>query len=124
MAKLSRTRGSSYEREVCAELSAVMGQRVVRILGQARDSGGDIYTPPFLWECKRRRAFTGYTFMEQAVSSVFLHKQRTGEDAIPIVAIRADGEESLVIMRMKDALPLLQGEIIGQVGSQAESDGS
>ena len=123
MGKLSRTRGSSYEREVCAELSAVMGQRVVRILGQARDSGGDIYTPPFLWECKRRRNFTAYVFMEQAVSSCFLHKQRTGEDAIPIVAIRADGEESLVIMRMKDALPLLQGEIIGSLhGEETQSE--
>lgn len=124
MGKLSRTRGSSYEREVCAELSAVMGQRVVRILGQARDSGGDIYTPPFLWECKRRRIFAGYVFMEQAVSSCFLHKQRTGEDAIPIVAVRTDGEESLVIMRMKDALPLIQGEIIGSINdgeTQSES---
>ena len=43
---------------------------------------------------------------------------------IPIVAIRGDGEESLVIMRMKDALPLLQGEIIEKVGSETESDGS
>lgn len=122
MAKLSRTRGSSYEREVCAELSAVMGQRVVRILGQARDSGGDIYTPPFLWECKRRRAFTGYTFMEQAVASCVLHKERTGEDATPIVAIRGDGEESLVIMRMRDALPLLQGEIIGSLHGDTQSE--
>lgn len=122
MAKLSRTRGSSYEREVCAELSAVMGQRVVRILGQARDSGGDIYTPPFLWECKRRRAFTGYTFMEQAVASCALHKERTGEDATPIVAIRGDGEESLVIMRMRDALPLLQGEIIGSLHGDTQSE--
>ena len=122
MAKLSRTRGSSYEREVCAELSAVMGQRVVRILGQARDSGGDIYTPPFLWECKRRRAFTGYTFMEQAVASCSLHKERTGEDAVPVVAIRGDGEESLVIMRMKDALPLLQGEIIGHFEGDTQSE--
>ena len=122
MGKLSRTRGSSYEREVCAELSAVMGQRVVRILGQARDSGGDIYTPPFLWECKRRRSFTGYTFMEQAVASCELHKQRTGEDSTPIVAIRGDGEESLVIMRMKDALPLLQGEIIGSLHGDTQSE--
>lgn len=118
MAKLSRTRGSSYEREVCAELSAVMGQKVVRILGQARDGGGDIYTPPFLWECKRRRNFGAYVFMEQAVVSA------DAQNAIPIVAVRADGKESLVIMRMKDALPLLQGEIIGSLhgDTQSESD--
>lgn len=117
MAKLSRTRGSSYEREVCAELSAVMGQKVVRILGQARDGGGDIFTPPFLWECKRRRKFAGYIFMQQAVVSA------EEKGAIPIVAIRADGEESLVMMRMKDALPLLQGEIIGSINGGTEADG-
>lgn len=122
MAKLSRTRGSSYEREVCAELSAVMGQKVVRILGQARDSGGDILTPPFLWECKRRRAFVGYVFMSQAAASCALHKQRTGEDAIPIVSIRADGKDSLVIMRMKDALPLIQGEIIESLHGDTQSE--
>ncbi|NBT36376.1 MAG: hypothetical protein EBT03_12725 [Betaproteobacteria bacterium] len=115
MAKLSRTRGNTYEREVCAELSAVMGQKVVRILGQARDGGGDIFTPPFLWECKRRRNFAGYTFMEQAVISA------EAQGAIPIVAIRADGQESLVMMRMKDALPLIQGEIVGNV---PECDGN
>lgn len=116
MAKLSRTRGSTYEREVCAELSAVMGQKVVRILGQARDGGGDIYTPPFLWECKRRRKFGGYAYMKQAEVAAEEKK------AIPIVSIRADGEESLVIMRLRDALPLLQGEIIGSLHGDSETD--
>ena len=85
-------------------------------MGQARDGGGDIFTPPYLWECKRRRKFGGYVYMKQAVISA------DEKGAIPIVAIRADGEESLVIMRMKDALPLLQGEIIGSLHGDSETD--
>jgi hypothetical protein len=53
--------------------------------------------------------------MEQAVISA------EAQGAIPIVAIRADGQESLVMMRMKDALPLIQGEIVGNV---PECDGN
>ena len=105
MSKLGKERGASYEREVCKTLSERLGTKVSRVLGQARDGGSDIDLGPFMIECKRRRKIGVYEWMEQAKTSA----AATGQT--PIVVCRADGEESLCIIRLDDAIKLLQNEL-------------
>ena len=105
MSKLSRDRGQSYEREICTALSDHLGITIRRQLGQERDGGGDIRTGRFLLECKRRRRLGGpYTWMAQATAAA-----KPGET--PAVIARADGGESLVILRLHDFLRLAREEL-------------
>jgi len=89
----SRRKGSSYEREVGAELG------LARALDQCRDGGGDLEHPSLAIECKRyARAVNVPKAMDQAV--------RSAHGRIPVVIHRVDRTESLVTMRLSDWLPL------------------
>jgi len=116
MSKLSRTKGAGGERELCALLSDAFGQVVKRKLGQARDSGHDIDLPPFRIEVKRRKRIANlYEWMGQA-SNTFcfvLHPDGTKTDLsdTPVVALRADGKDWLVVMRLDDWIKLAREEI-------------
>ena len=105
MSKLGKSRGADYEREICATLSDHLGTKVKRILSQARDGGADIEVPPFLIECKRRRKIAVYEWLEQAQAAT------EGTDRIPVVVCRADRKESIVILRLTDALHLMQNDM-------------
>jgi len=105
VSKLGKSRGSDYEREVCAFLSDVLGVKVQRLLSQARDGGADIDIPPFLVECKRRRKIAVYEWIDQAVAAT------QGTDRIPLVIARGDRKESIVILRLTDAVRLMQNEL-------------
>lgn len=109
MGASQRRKGSAGEREWCKLLAAYGFPEPKRLLGQARDGGGDVPTPPFLWECKRRAKSAVYEFVRQAEAAVENHPNCP----IPAVALRADGEEWLVVLRAKDILPLLRGECLG-----------
>ncbi len=98
MGKSQRNKGAGYEREVCGLLNATFGTEVSRVLGQARDGGGDIHLGNFLIECKRRKAMkTLYGWMAQATKSA--HESGL---PIPVVMLRADGENTLVVIRLVD----------------------
>lgn len=103
MAKYQRTKGAAGEREFCKLLAAHGFPDPKRLLGQARDGGGDIPTPPILWEVKRRKRLAVYEFMRQAVDAVGNSTCR-----LPAIGMRADGEDWLVVMRAADILPLLR----------------
>lgn len=105
MSKSQRTKGAEGERSLCALLSSEFGLTIKRKLGQARDSGNDIDAPPFRIECKRRkRAKTLYDWMRQ------VEKDMSAGDT-PVVALRADGEEWLVFMRLPDWCRIAREEI-------------
>jgi Holliday junction resolvase len=99
-----RRKGANGENELARILSDHFGRVVKRTLGQARDGGHDIETPPFRWEVKRRKAIAVYDFIEQAAEAC-------QDGATPVVAMRADGKGWLVLMRLEDALPLIRGEL-------------
>ncbi len=107
MGASQRRKGSSGEREFCKVLEQYGFPSPKRLLGQARDGGGDIPTPPLLWEIKRRKGIAVHDFMHQAVDAVGNSVNCT----IPAVALRADGEDWLVLMRAKDLLPILRHDL-------------
>lgn len=104
MSRSQRTKGQGGERELAAILSAEIGQVVKRTLGQARDGGFDIETPPFVWEVKRRKKMAVYEFVEQVEAAC-----RPGDRGI--VAMRADGKQWLALMTLDVALELVRGNL-------------
>ena len=105
MAKISRVRGATYEREVANEIFDALGVRIKRNLKQYQQKDeGDLILGDYLIECKRRRKIAVYEFMDQADASCE-HGQT------PIVIMRADGEKSLAVMHLPDLLKLLREEI-------------
>ena len=107
MSKMQRTKGAAGERELAEILTATLGVKINRKLGQARDGGDDIQTGPYRWEVKRRARLSVYDFMEQIEAAC-------GPTDTPVVAMRADHKGWLVMMRLEDILPLLQGELVGE----------
>lgn len=106
MGQKSRTKGAVYEREVSTAIFEALGVRTKRNLSQYQQSEeGDLDLAPFLIECKRRKSIAIYDWMTQAITAA------ATKGRIPVVAMRADGKESLVVLRMKDALPLLGNEL-------------
>jgi hypothetical protein len=111
MAKLSRTKGANGERELCTILSDAFGQVVKRKLGQARDSGNDIDLPPFRIECKRRKRIANlYEWLTQA-GLIPGCNYAPDVTVIPVVALRADGKDWLITMRLSDWIKLAREEI-------------
>lgn len=104
MSKSQRTKGANGERELATILSDHLGLIVKRTLGQARDGGHDIQTGRFKWEVKRRKAIAVYDFMAQI-------EEACEYNETPIVAMRADGKQWLVMMKLEDFLPMLSGEM-------------
>lgn len=105
MSKSQRTKGADAEREICALLSDAFGQKITRRLGQARDSGHDVDVPGFQIEVKRRRTIALiYPAMAQAIKDA-------PPSVSPVVAIRADGKEWLMIMKFADWAKLAREEI-------------
>ena len=108
MSAMQRRKGASYEREVANELNDLLGPVVRRCWEQAQVSGCDLEMPVFAPELKRYGVIGKvYDWMAQAVLQAFKVKK------IPIVICRADGKESLVIMRLPDFVKLAREEIVG-----------
>jgi predicted transcriptional regulator len=113
-----RRKGAGGERELCSRLADALGRIVKRKLGQARDSGHDIDLPPFQIECKRRKRIAGlYEWMEQASFGRLTTAQEIGPGVPgpifpkPVVMLRADDREWLVVMRLPDWITLAREEI-------------
>lgn len=105
MSTMQRNKGAQFEREVADFFSGLLGTKVTRILGQARDGGADIRPlPGLLVECKRRKTLKGlYAWMDQvelAVAQVM--ETEGGRCPVPMVVLRADNEEALVLVRLAD----------------------
>lgn len=113
LGKNNRLRGQQGEREVSAILTAELGIPVKRLLGQARDGGADIYTRPYRWEIKRRKAGNiAYQWMEEAYAALLPGDR-------PLVAFRSDGKKWLVVMPIEEAIRLIREELIHESISDA-----
>jgi hypothetical protein len=106
MGKSQRVKGSVYEREVMAEFSTALGKTYKRHIGQARDGGHDGLAGLWLIECKRRKNLkTLEGWLKQAQwARVGMHMP---PEVTPVVVMRADAGESMVLIRLADFLPLV-----------------
>lgn len=103
MSRSQRVKGASGERELCAILTDALGINVKRKLGQARDSGHDIDLPGFSVEVKRRAKIAlVYEALAQAM----------GGNSTPLLMLRADGKDWLVVMHLPDFIKLSREEIV------------
>lgn len=98
MSAMSRRKGGNHEREVVNLLKA-SGHACARNLDQTRDGGGDIPFGDWLIECKRRASIAIYPWWDQVVAACGKKK--------PLLVIRADKRENLVVMRLEDFLQLI-----------------
>ena len=115
MGKSQRDKGAAYEREVAKELTKQLGVVFKRVLGQARDGGGDVTSKDMavLFECKRRKTLKGmYDWMRQAEISALCNTSAGPREVWPALVFRADGEESIVAFRLTD-LAEVMGEMMG-----------
>lgn len=105
MGKHQRTKGATGEREFCALLREYGFNEAERVLGQARDGGGDVVIPPMLYEVKRRQSAPGVRkYLDQAAASVVNYERVE----VPCVAIREDGNtEWIVVLGARDFLKML-----------------
>jgi len=109
----SRLRGATFEREIVNALRESLGVDCKRNLDQWRDGGDDIKLPPYSIECKRRKSIAVYEWWEQAVKSA-------GEKLRPVLMIRADRKETLVVMSLEEFCRLVREEIVSHPESRQE----
>ena len=105
MSKSQRTKGANFELETCKAILDATGIKVNRNIGQSRDGGDDITLQPYRIECKRRAKIATYEWMDQCAKSC-------GPTDVPVVIMRGDGRESLVVMRFDDWIKLAREEMI------------
>lgn len=98
MSAMQRRKGAAHEREIVNILKA-SGHACARNLDQVRDGGGDIPFGDWLIECKRRASIGIYQWFGQCVAACGKRK--------PLLVIRADKRENLVVMRLTDFLELV-----------------
>ena len=104
--KRNRQRGQEGEREVAAILTDHLNYKVNRLLGQERDKGSDISTPPYRWEIKRRKRIgLLYDWMDESIEGLQNASER------PVVAFRGDGKGWLVTLPLLEFIRLIREEI-------------
>lgn len=100
----SRRKGHNFEREIARTLG------LNRNIDQSRDGGTDLHHEDYAIECKiRARSVNVYDAMEQAKNAEVGSKY----PRYPIVIHRVDNKETLVTLRLSDAvllIPRLRGK--------------
>lgn len=111
MSKMQRTKGATFEREVCHLLSQHFGVKIERKIGQARDGGNDIDAGRFVVECKRRASLTTLRrWLQQAEAAIApdLGVSEGLPRRLPLVVMREDGPDSpMVLLALPDFLELV-----------------
>lgn len=100
----SRNKGAQFERDISNDLTKLLGRKINRKLGQARDSGNDIDVLPFRLELKRYAKIGVYGWLKQCINSC-----KPGD--IPVVVARADEEKAIAIMLFEDFKALMKGRV-------------
>ena len=103
MSASQRRKGQSGEREAAAKLSEAFGTVVKRKLSASRDGGDDIEAGPYSVEVKRRKGIAASRFMDQAAENA--------EGKTPVVMMREDGGQWLVMMRFDEWARIARGEM-------------
>jgi hypothetical protein len=105
MGASQRTKGAAGEREWCDVLEQYGFEDAQRVLGQARDGGGDVAYPPTLYEVKRYHKIAVRKWLDQAKASVIHYKGCE----MPVVAMREDGRKDwMVLVSAHDFLTMLR----------------
>lgn len=100
-----RRKGAAGERELAHKLAAALGIHAPkRELDQTREGGCDLKPGNLVVEVKRRKAIAVHEFMDQAVAACDKALQ------IPVVAMRGDEREWLVMVRLSDLVAFV-GEV-------------
>lgn len=113
--KAARVKGQVGEREVCEILTRIVGEKHTRLLGQARDSGGDVRYGPFLLEVKRQARTKMAEWQQQAAASA--------RDAgmLPAVVWRQDGAKFWISVPFEEFVQIF--EALRQGASDGERNG-
>lgn len=107
MSKSQRTKGATYEREVCDVFTAATGRKIQRHIGQARDGGNDITVGKLVIECKRRKTLgTVEGWLRQAQAATV-----SAEQAAVVIA-RSDGGKSFAIVYLDDFLKIVDRSVM------------
>jgi hypothetical protein len=113
LGKSQRTKGAVGEREVAALFSAHTGREYKRNIGQARDGGNDIDIEDLVVEVKRRKTLgTIYGWLQQAIAAATqplpasVINMQPILRGTPVVVARQDGGEWVVVLRLRDFLPI------------------
>jgi hypothetical protein len=114
LGKSQRNKGASYEREVMQKFSDFFGRSFKRNIGQARDGGNDGDVGPLVVECKRRKSLkTLMGWYEQAKAAAVRMPSGTGPlGRIPVVVMRQDAGESMVMLTLDDFLSLSEERMV------------
>ena len=103
MSKSQRTKGARFELEVAHLLNASRHLRC-----DWSESAPDIITERFIVECKRYARIAAVRWLEQCER----YAERDPEGRMPIVAMREDRGEMVMMMRAEDFLALAgEGEL-------------
>lgn len=107
MSKSQRTKGATYEREVCDVFTVATGRKIQRHIGQARDGGNDISVGKLVIECKRRKTLgTVEGWLAQATAA------KVSEEQAAVVIARSDGGKSFAIVYLDDFLKLIDRSVM------------
>jgi hypothetical protein len=125
---MQRTKGAVYEREVMKTFSAALGREFKRNIGQARDGGNDGDVGPLVLEMKRRGALpkTLMGWYQQALDAANPHNH-TIRTRVPIVVMREDNGESMVLLSLSDFISLTRDEIgsfFDDTTTESQADGA
>lgn len=108
MSKSQRDKGARVEREITNLFADALGLCVRRNLSQSRDGGYDFHVAGrHKFEVKGRKSFAVSAHLRQIEAALHL-----GDKGY--VVLREDGDtEPMVLMRVRDFLPIFSGEIRG-----------
>lgn len=107
MSKSQRTKGATYEREVCDVFTGITGRKIQRHIGQARDGGNDVTVGRLVIEAKRRKTLGGIEkwLLQAKVATV-------SAEQVPVVVTRSDGGESIAILSLADFLRIIDRSVM------------
>ncbi len=104
MSAMQRRKGHAYENEICTDIRDTIGYPAKRNLLQTREGGFDIEVGKYILECKRRKLIGVEMWLKQCEAC-------TPDGNIPVVVMRADSGESMALLRWRDFMPLIGGEL-------------
>ncbi len=115
--KAARNKGAAGEREVCEILTRIVGEKHTRLLGQARDAGGDVKFGPFLLEVKRQARTKMAEWQQQAAVSA--------RDAgmLPAVVWRQDGAKFWISVPFEEFVQIFEALRQGAGSGQRDGNG-
>lgn len=104
----SRQKGAGHEREVARELTATLGIAAERGARNGVPGADDVIGMPGVHvECKRRKGIAALRWLEQSIDDA--------GDGIPIVVMREDRGENVVMVRLADLVRLAEA-VAGMTG--------